>query len=97
MTCWFARFRWDSCDGRIDRCHLIPQHRIKEIAKRRGVPCPDLGDHRLVVPGCRHHHGLFDKKLRRLELVDFPTTLLAWAQQHRFYFDENRHEWRGAA
>lgn len=82
-------------DGRSDPCHLIDQQRIKHVYSRRGLPCPDLEDERLWVPGCRHHHGIFDRKLRHLELTDFPPKLLAWAQQHHFFWDENRHIWIG--
>jgi hypothetical protein len=99
--CFFANFGWGPCrmrfDGNFDPAHLIPQQRIREAFARRGEPCPDLTDERLIVPACRHHHDLFDRKLRKLSLGDFPPKLLAWAQQHGLYFDPGRNEWRGAA
>ena len=101
LRCFFEDAGWGPCrmrfDGNFDPAHLIPKRRIVEVFARRGEPCPDLWDERLWVPSCRRHHHLFDSKLRRLTLSEFPPKLLAWAQQHGFYFDQDRREWRGAA
>jgi hypothetical protein len=98
-SCFFDGHGWGPCchraDGRPDRAHLIPQARIKEVFARRHEPVPDLTDERLIVAACRRHHGIFDRKLRKLRLKDFPPTLLAWAQQYGFYFDPESAEWRG--
>jgi hypothetical protein len=95
--CYFKRFDWGPCDGRVDPCHLIPKQRIKETYKRRGEVCPDLWVPALIVPGCRHHHGIFDRKMRKLRRRHFPATLLEWALAHGFYWDPERSEWRGRA
>lgn len=84
---------WGPClyraDGQPDRIHWIPQQRIK--AKR---PDADLEDHRLIDLGCRHHHDLFDRKLRPFPHSAYPAKLLEWAVEHDFEFISERDGWR---
>jgi hypothetical protein len=90
-SCFFAFLGWGPCrlrfDGRLDRCHLIEKQRLRQA----GIE--NLWDERLWVPGCRHHHGLFDRKLRPLSLADYPPKLLAFAEAEGFAFVDERTGW----
>ena len=85
--CWFKRYARDECrwryDNQPDPAHLIPQQRIKDA----------VWDQRLLVPACRHHHGLFDNKKITLLSGDYPPALHAWASDYGFHFVDPRTGW----
>lgn len=63
MNCWLAQFSDASCDGRMDRAHLISQQLMKRelrTSPRIVELAAILGDPRGWVPACRKHHGAFD-------------------------------------
>lgn len=92
MTCWFADKFDHECewrpDGQPDPAHLIPQQRLKQA----GIE--DVWDPRLVVPSCRLAHHLFDSKARKIAYTDYPPKLLAWVQQHHWFWAGDEKGWR---
>lgn len=88
MKCWLAQFSelpcpslWDPT-GRMQRCHLISQQRIKrELA---GLPhlTGIIWDPRAWVWGCAFHHKLFDDGVIRPERDDLPTGVLTFVEDY---------------
>lgn len=74
--CYFGRFTDTDCNGRMDRCHILPQRTIKRLHANANprLPtawfCPSaltgtdlqalLDDPRNQVVSCRHHHDQAD-------------------------------------
>lgn len=80
--CWLARFSKRSCDGPIDRCHLIPKQRIRrEFHNAEPDVLHTLIWHPAVlVKGCRRHHGDFDAKHLRIRREDLPPACETYAK-----------------
>lgn len=101
QLCYFKQYAKDACryraDGLPDRAHLVPQARIKKELRSLGWPANEikdaLWDKRLIVPACRHHHGLFDNKKLVLLSGDYPASLHEWANDFNFAFIDPRTGW----
>jgi hypothetical protein len=77
MTCFFARFSDEPCDGPTDKAHLIPKQRIK----REVSDDPRLVWHPSVwVHACRRHHADFDNHVFRIARSDLPAVTEAAAK-----------------
>ena len=80
MRCWFAHNLQGvgSCDGRQDPCHLIKAQVI-----RREVGTEAIWDQRVIVPGCRRHHGMLDHSRQiRIPRSLLPGSVEAFAHDH---------------
>ncbi len=92
--CFFAAPFGGLCtfryDGLPDPAHLIPQQRLRKA----GVPLVAFTDPRIIVPACRHHHDLFDRKLRPLPLDAYPDSAKDFADEYGFEFFGPRDGWR---
>jgi hypothetical protein len=99
--CWLARFDSTPCmmraDGQFDRCHLVPQQRIRTALRSRGfsenyiedaVWHPDVWVH-----ACRRHHTRFDSHFIELGFEDYPESLRAWAREYGFFWISERRGW----
>lgn len=91
MICFFRinGLADDECEGRYDRCHLIPQQRIKQAF--RHLPTNELQDiltdPRNLIVGCRKHHYRFDyARTIRLSEDDHPEPVFDFARDHDFEF-----------
>jgi len=82
--CWLANFSKAECEGRMDRCHLIPKQRLRI----RHVE--DVWERATWVWGCRRHHTLFDHKFLHLKREDLPEETELWAQANRFEWSLTR-------
>lgn len=93
-SCFFARFHPSPCDGRTDPAHLIPQQRLRQA----GITDHDeLWDERIIVPACRHHHSLFDRKFLRLEQDRYPLSVFDYASEFGFFWGGERDGWLAEA
>lgn len=89
-SCYFHDvLGWDGeCHPQIDPCHFIAQQRIIHTYEARREPCPDLWHPALWTPGCRNGHTVLDHLVGRLPRSAYPDTLVRWADEHRFFWDE---------
>lgn len=94
MTCFFAQFDDRPCeyraDGQPDRCHLIKKTRLEDA----GLSEDEVWDPRIIVPGCRRHHHLFDNKFFRLTPDQYPQSVHDFAAEKGFYWSGERDAWR---
>jgi hypothetical protein len=89
-VCWIRRKRLhgDPCSGRMQKAHLIPKRRMK------GLDWEDIWDRRVWVWICEHHHQALDGPYLTLNRNDYPPSVLDWALDHGFYWNDERKEWR---
>lgn len=77
--CWLAQFATTSCEGRMDKAHLLPKSRLK----KEHVPAEALWDPRVWVPACRKHHSAFDvARTLRVPRSALPVGLVRYAEDH---------------
>ena len=78
-SCFFKGFddEWGPCDGRLDRCHIVPKQRLK-----REVPEVDVWHEDWWVWGCRRHHGQFDNRRCFIQRSDVPMKTEKAAARH---------------
>lgn len=79
-ACWFARTLdgIGPCEGRTDPCHLVKAQVI-----RREVGVDHIWDERVIVPGCRRHHGMLDHSRQiRLPRGLLPASVEEFAREH---------------
>lgn len=99
--CAFKRMGFTGCeyreDGLPDRAHWVPQNRIKQALRSRGLDATDIGlalwDSRVWDWVCRKHHHLADHKVIRLASDQYPDGVKEWAAEHGFYFVDSRTGW----
>ena len=98
--CWFARTLdgVGPCDyhGRPpDRAHLIKAQVI-----RREVGLDHIWDERVIVPGCRRHHGMLDHSRQiRIPRDKLPGPVEEFAAEHglTWWLDREYRDWGLAA
>lgn len=79
MTCFFAAFFDDPCEGRVDRCHIGLQ---KQTLRHRGLTEDEVWDPRIVRFGCRHHHERSHGPSFRLSREQIPESVEEFAADH---------------
>lgn len=79
MTCWFARFFDDPCDGRVDLCHVGLQ---KQTLRQAGLTEEQVWDPRIWRYGCRHHHERSHWPSFRLTREQLPESVEQFADDH---------------
>lgn len=84
-SCWFAGA--SSCDGPLQRAHLIPKQRIKREASRA---FDVVWDPRVWAPMCERHHRRFDAGLERIDRGRLPVTVEEYAVEHRLGWSLDR-------
>lgn len=78
MTCYLAEFSGAPCEGRMDRCHLIPQQLLRR--EKLGHECPNPAT---WVPACRKHHKMLDESRKlRVPFHKLPVALMAFCAEH---------------
>jgi hypothetical protein len=65
----------------LDACHLIPKHKLRQ---KFGREAAEVWEPILAVPGCRHHHTLFDNNRLRLARGALPAGFLERADELGF-------------
>ena len=90
MICYFWHLGWRGCNGRLERCHMIPKQRLKKA----GITAyEDVWDVRVWRWGCVRHHFLFDQHAIRLEREQYPSKVFEYAQEVGFDFIGPRTGW----
>lgn len=91
LGCYLRRLGYKTCNGRLDRAHLIPKQRMKKA----GITDQDvIWDPRVWRWVCRAHHHALDMKFIHLTEDQYPPEVGEWADEHGFYFANVEAGWR---
>lgn len=94
LGCYLRRLGYQTCNGRLQRAHMIPKQRIKQA----GITDLDvIWDERVWRHVCSAHHHALDMKFIYLTEAEYPESVGEWAAEHGFYFLSPSAGWRKEA